>query len=199
MVGQLGHETVFCGAGAVGDAAPRAIPELPGASAHHVGVDVDGVDGVGDADTVVRAQDVAEVTRIALGTIVHKHLVGVNLHAPGREVVFHDGTAQKFVAVFRPVAPEGFGASHLVGRLVEGADDGGSQGACHIAYAEAYDRRFGICLLEGGHFLGDVGKEIILLQFQEVLVDRCHIVLILCIEKRSLPLGQTAFFRFYSS
>ena len=45
----------------------------------------------------------------------------------------------------------------------------------HVAYAQTDDLCFGMCFLEGCHLLGYVGKEVVLLQFQKIFVDCCHV------------------------
>ena len=174
IFGQSGHKVVFCVAGTVGDAAPSPVFEVSGASAHDVGVDIDGIDGVGDAERVVRSEDVAEVSGVAFCAIVDENLVGVDLDASWCEIVFDDGLAQELIAVLRTVAAERLGAAHLVHGAVQCFDDGGCQGSSDVTDAHADDGGFGVCLLIGCDFLGDVRKKIVLLEFQEVFVESYH-------------------------
>ena len=66
-----------------------------------------------------------------------------------------DGLAQEIIALFRAVALERGGRGHLVHRGMQGGDDGGRQGAGHIADAQADDGQGGVLLPvradPGGH------------------------------------------------
>ena len=175
LVGQRGHKAVGLVAGAVGNAAPGPVTELASTAAHHVRVDVDGVNRVGDADGVVPPENIAKAARVALGTVVHKNLVGINLYAARRKVIFHNGTAQKFITVLGAVAAESVGSAHFIDSLVQGRNDGRGERPRDVANAQTYDLRFGMRILVGGYLLRNVGKEVVLLQFQKVLVNRCHV------------------------
>ena len=173
-LGQFGHKVVFCRTRTISYAAPSPRFDVAGASAHDVRVYIYGIDGVCDADAVVRAQDVAKVSRIALGAVVDEYLVRVYADAARCEVALDDGPAQKLVAVFRPVAAERFGLSHLIDGLVERTDDRRRQWARDVADAQADKACVGVGLLIVCHLLGNVGKEVVLLKFQEILVDGSH-------------------------
>ena len=100
---------------------------MEGAAAanHHVRVDIDGIDGVGDTDEVVPVQQFLEVTRVGLRTVVDENLVDVEVDAARQEVVLQNGLTQEVVALLRAIASESLGCSHLVGCLVHRLDNGG--------------------------------------------------------------------------
>ena len=114
MAGQRGDKVVACRARTVRNPAPRIAEELARSAAHHVGINVNGIDGVGQANGVFCAEDVAEVSRVALGAVVDKYFVDVQINAARLKIVFNDGFSQELIAVFRPVASEGLGLPHLV-------------------------------------------------------------------------------------
>ena len=192
MVGNSGHKIVLRVARTIGHAAPSAVIEITGAAAHNVGVNINGINRVGDADGAVFSEDIAEVARVALRAVVDKNLVDVDIDAARRKVVVGDGLAQELVAVLRPVTPESFGVGLLVHGLMKGFDNCRGKRARHVADAEAYDICFGVRFLKGVHPVSDVGKEIILLQFEEIGVDAVHIYNIVCFIKQKGAAARSA-------
>ncbi len=145
--------------------------EIARTAVHHVGVDIDGIDGVGDRHGVVPAHQLANVARVTLGSVVDKNLIGVKMHAPWQEVVLYDSLSKPQVSLLGPIAVEGLLLSHVVDSLVHGLDDGRAERLRHVADAEADDLGLRMGGLEGIHFLGYVSEEIVLLQLQEMFVD----------------------------
>ena len=169
-VGYLGHEMVFGRAGHIGHVAPFAVLHHTGPANHHVGVDVDGIDGVGHTDTVVPSHEFLDVARIALGTIVDEYLARVEMDAAGQIVVLHDGLTQEGVALFGTVAVERFALAQVVDGLVHGLHDGGTKRLGDIADAQTDYVGMWMAHFEGIHLLGDVGEQIVVRQFQEMFV-----------------------------
>ena len=108
-------------------------------------------------------KELLEVAEIRLCAIAYEDLVRGNSHTAAH-VFTHDCLAQEAVALFRAVAVKMFGASHLVHGCVQCLDNSWHKGFCHIANAEAYDLLFGICAFVGLDPVGNIGKEIALLQ-----------------------------------
>ena len=87
-----------------------------------------------------------------------------------QEVVLQDRLAQEVVALLRAIAPETLLGGHLVGGLVDGLDDGGSQRLCHVADTQTNHVGLRVGGLEGIHLFGDICKQVIVRQFQEMVV-----------------------------
>ena len=80
--------------------ARKAVPHmagdvLEGASCHDVRVHINRIDGVGDAHDVVGRENVADVARVALGTIADEHFFAVKLNASGKEIMLDDGVDEE--------------------------------------------------------------------------------------------------------
>ena len=164
MVGNLGGEVIGGCTGHVGDAVPQALgSERAGASAHDIGVDVDGIDGVSDADGAVATEYVANISGVALGAVADKDFVNVHLNAARTEVSVDDGLPQKLVSLLGTIAAEGLLVPHLLNGLVHGLYDGWSQGLRDVTDAEADDVCFWMTGLEGFYLVGDVAKEVVAL------------------------------------
>ena len=170
MVGNLRHEVVGLQAWHIGDVAPLAVFEHSRPAAHHVGVDVYRIDRVGHSQTVVPSHQFADVSSVALRSVVYKHLARVETDASRQEVVFHYRLAEPQIALFRSVSMERLLVCHVVYCLVHGVDDGRHKRTRHVADAEADDSGLGISHLVGIHLLGDVGKKVVLLKFQVMFV-----------------------------
>ena len=81
-------------------------------------------------------EQLLEVARIALGSVVDEDLIYAEADATGSKVVLQDGFAQEFVALFGSVAPETVSSSHLVNSLVHGFNDSRAKGLGNVSYAE---------------------------------------------------------------
>ena len=170
VVGNLGCEVVAFIAGHVHHIAPVSVLEDARASYHHIAVDVDRINGVGDADVVVPSQYLLYVAGVALGSVVDKHLVDIEMDATWQEVVLDNRLAQEVVASLRTVASEGSLHCHLFHCFVHGLDNGRTERLGHVANAQTDDSLLGVRYLVGVHLLGDVGKEIIAGKLQEMFV-----------------------------
>ena len=65
---------------------------------HDIGVYVNGVDGVGDADSVVFSEDVEDVAGVALGAIGNEDFISSDIAAARLEIVLGDGFAQNILS-----------------------------------------------------------------------------------------------------
>ena len=191
MVGQGGDEFVLLGAWQIAHVAPFALlvhEACP--TVHHVGIDVDGVDRVGNSHGIVPSDQVTDVSRVAFGAVVDEYFVGTQVDASRQEVIFHNGFAQPGVPLFGPIAVESFARSHLFDGLVHGFDDGGAERLRDVTDAETDDFGVSMAHFEGIHALGDVCEQVVLGQFQIVLVDECHCLLLLwCFSLLSIVSG----------
>ena len=159
-VGGRGNEPVGGGAGEVDEPGIASVRRGAGAAGHHVGVDIDGIDGVGDGDLHVGAEQLLYVAAVALRAVGDEHLVGGNVDAAVLEVVLCDGFAQEGVALLRTVAAERLAGGLVVDGPVEGGDDGRGERLGDVADAEADDLRAGVGVLVGLDAVGDLGEKV---------------------------------------
>ena len=161
MVRYLRHEIVLRRAWQVVDVAPASVLQHSGTTAHHVRVDVYGIDRVGHADGIVPTYYLADVARIALSSVIDEHLRRVNLDAARSEVVLYYSFAKEVVATLGAVTVERGFRSHLVHSLVHRLDDSGAERLRYVTYAKTDDTHLRVRHLEDINLLGDVGKQII--------------------------------------
>ena len=140
-----------------------AFKRRTGAASHDVGVHVDRVDGIRHCHHSAFRKELLEVAKVRLCAISYEDLVRGNANAASH-VFAHDSLAKEGVALFGTVAVKVFGAPHLVHCRVQCLDNSWHKGFCHIANAEAYDLLVGVCALVGLDPVGNIGKEIALLQ-----------------------------------
>ena len=167
---QLWDEVVAGGHGHECDVAPVSVDVLACATCHDIAVYVDGIYGVGDSDSALGREYVADVAAVAFGSVADEDFVNVEFHSARCIIVGDDGFAEEIVALLGTVASEGGGLAHLVDGLVHGCDTCLGKGLCDIAYAEADDVHLGIFCLEGFDFAGNVGEEITALQLLKIMV-----------------------------
>ena len=83
LVGDGGDELVFCRARHVSHVTPLPIGfEHPSPSTHHVAVDIYRIDRIGHTHTIVVAQNIADVTSIALCPVVHEDFARREMNTP---------------------------------------------------------------------------------------------------------------------
>ena len=165
--GNVAREAVVCMAGDV----------LDGASSHDVGIDIDRIDRVGDAHDVVGGEDVADVARVALGTVADEDLGAVELDAAGLEIVLDDGIDEEVIALFGTISPKGCSVGTFIHGTVHGLNGGRGQGTSHIADAQTDDVRFGMLGFVGIHLLGYLRKEVAVGETGIVCVCANHVLL----------------------
>ena len=64
-----------------------------GSTGHDVGIDVDRIDRVRYGDADVRREQLLKVAAVALTSVAHEHVVGVDRHAQRRVVAGDDRLA----------------------------------------------------------------------------------------------------------
>ena len=92
------------------------------------------------------------------------------MDAAWQEVVLQDSITQEIVALLWAISTKSLLRCHLVGSLMDGFNNGGSQGLCHIANAQRDDVNFGMHGLKGVNFFGDISEQVVVRQLQEVIV-----------------------------
>ena len=150
--------------------ARKAVPHmagdvLEGASCHDVRVHINRIDGVGDAHDVVGRENVADVARVALGTIADEYFFAVKLNAPRKEIMLDDGVDEEVITMFWAIASKSSSVGTFIHSAVHGLDGSIGQRTGDIADAEA-DNFFlrmcrGVCL----HFLRNVREQITAFDF----------------------------------
>ncbi len=163
-LGQVGHKTVLCMGGHIAHVGPTTVFVDAAATYHHVGVDIDGIDGVGHADEVVPVEQLLEVARVGLRTVIDEDLVDVEVDATRPEVVLQDSFAQEVVSLFRTVATKSLGRSHLVDSLMHGLRHGRTQRLGDVANAKTDDVGTWVHHLESVDLLGDIGEQVVVLE-----------------------------------
>ena len=170
-LGNLRYETVLSVAGHVDHIRPLTVLYRAGTTNHHVRIDVHGIDRVGHANGVVPANQFLNITGVALGTIVHEDLVDIQVDATRQEVVLQNGLAQEVVALLRTIAVESLSGAHLVGSLVHRLNHGRTQRLGDVTNTHGDDVGLGVHHFEGVHLLGNICKQIVAWQFQEMFVN----------------------------
>ena len=171
MVRNLRDEVIAFIARHVGYVTPLAILKDSRSTYHHVRIYINRINRVGNADVVIPSQNLLDISRIALGSIVYEDLVGIEMNATGQEVVLDDSLAEEVVASLRTVASEGSLHSHLVYSLVHCLDDGRAERLGYVTDAQTDYTLLWMCNLVGVHLLCDVGKQVVVGQLQEMFIN----------------------------
>ena len=141
-----------------------------GATCHHVRIDVNRIDRIGDRDLRGMREDLLDVAAIALAAIADEDLVGRDVDAAHLVVIRADRFDEKIVTLLGTVAAERLARAHLVDRGVHRFEDRGSEGLGDIADAEANDFRVRMRRRETAHAAPDLGEEVARRKFCVVLV-----------------------------
>jgi hypothetical protein len=174
-IGQRGLEVVFRDArqvdhaGVAGGRIRRA-----GAPGDHVGVGIHRIDGIHYADHALGGENLLKIGAVALAAVADEDLVRSQRHAARDEILGRDFGAQPLVPDVRPVAFEGLESRHVVGGLVERADDCGRQRPRHVTDAEIDDARGRMRGAERRLPSPDLGEEVGGAQVQVVFIDPSH-------------------------
>ena len=171
MIWNLRDEVIALIARHVGYIAPLAVLEDSGSTYHHVRVYINRINRVGNADVVIPSQNLLDISRIALGSIVYEYLVGIKMNATWQKVVLDDSLAEEVVASFRTIASERSLLSHLVYSLVHRLDDGRAERLGYVTDAQTDYTLLWMCNLVGVHLLCDVGKQVVVGQLQEMFIN----------------------------
>ena len=171
VVWNLRDEVIAFIARHVGYVTPLAILKDARSTYHHVRIYINRINRVGNADVVIPSQNLLDISRIALGSIVHEDLVGIEMNATGQEVVLDDSLAEEVVASLRTVASERSLHSHLVYSLVHCLDDGRAERLGYITDAQTDYSLLWMGNLVGCYLLCDVGEQVIACQLQEMFIN----------------------------
>ena len=153
---------------------PARLVGLPGPPGHHVRIDVNRINGIGDGDNVLGPEDVEDIPRVALRAVGDENLVRRNSHATRLVIILGNGVTEKVVPLLGPVAAKRLAATHLVDGPMHGLDHGRRQRLGHVADPQANDLRLRILGRELRDAAADLGKQIACLQLQKVIVDFRH-------------------------
>ena len=157
LSGISGDEVVFGGTRHVGDVAPLAVfLQYSGTSAHHVAVYIDRINRVGHSHAVVVAQNVTDVSRVALCSVVHKDFRRTEMDASRKVIVLDDGFYQEVVSLFGTVSTECLRISHLFHRLVHRFDADRRQWSGNVSDTQTDDFLLWVCYPESIYLLGYV-------------------------------------------
>src|SRR4030095_4253721 len=109
-----------------------------------------------------------------LSAIADEDLVDADLHPARAEIVGRDRRAQELVADVRTVALEGLAPRHVVGGLVNSANDGRGQGLGHVADPQIDQANVGMRVGEHLRPATDLGEQVVLVEVQVELVEAGH-------------------------
>ena len=140
MSGDGGHVAVRRCAFEIRDTLVATVDIRSGASRHHVGVDIDRVDRVGNREPDVSGENLLDVAAVALGSVGHENLVRLNPTAARGIVMLRDRLAEKGIALLGTVALEALPPGHLIGRRVQRLDANRRKRFGDVANAEPDDR-----------------------------------------------------------
>ena len=143
---------------------------------HHVRVDVDRIDRVGDRDAVLIAEDVENEAAVALRSVGDEDLVVSDLDAAISEVVLRNLLAQELVAFVRRIAAKGLTVAEFLDGRMHGINGSARQRLGHVADAAADEIVGGVRIAIGEllHAPADLGKEIAGLQLEVIFVQERH-------------------------
>ena len=155
----------------IGYVTPLAILKDSRSTYHHVRIYINRINRVGNADVVIPSQNLLDISRIALSSIVHEDFVCIEMNTSWQEVVLDDCIAKEVVTSLRSVASEGSLHSHLVYSLVHCLDDGRAERLGYITDAQTDYTLLWMCNLVGCYLLCDVGEQVIACQLQEMFIN----------------------------
>ena len=152
---------------------------------HDVRVHIDGIHRVADGDFVFGAENIEDVAAIAFGAVADENFIVGNLHSPVAKIIFGNRGAQPVVALLRAIALEGFAHGHFVHGPVHGGNHGRRQRFGHVADAAADEAfgRIGVGLAKSFHPPADFREQIPGLEFQVMIIEKCHVSLEFRIQK----------------
>jgi len=134
------------------------------AARHHVVIDVDRVNRVGNKDRVVLTEQVQQVAQVALGTVGDENFGHVQLDTVAR-VIPADSVTQELIALLTGnIAVERTLVALLLNGLVHGLRHGCRQRQGDVADAQTDDVCLGMGLLVVGYLVGNGAEQIALVQ-----------------------------------
>ena len=172
VAGRAGNEIIFGGAGHIYDAVELAgLRGITCTACHYVGVNIHGIDGVGDGDDIVEAEDFLDVARVAFCAVADEYFGFIEFDTAGVEIIFDNGFDEKIVALLRAVTAEGFSFGHISDGFFHRFYYGRRERLGDITDSKTDD--FGIRVLgfKGAYSASDFREKIACLQFQEVFIN----------------------------
>ena len=89
--GQIGDKSILGVAVEIDNARVTPIAALPGSAGHHIGVQVNRIDRIGNGDAGVGVENFLDVGGVALGAVADEDLIGMDVGTPGLKVVGSNG------------------------------------------------------------------------------------------------------------
>ena len=105
-------------------------------------------------------ENVSDVSRIAFGTVVDKHLRVGKVDATWDIVVFYHRFDEEVISLFRAVSPECFGVCHLFYGFMHRFDARRGQRTGYVSDAQSDDVLFRMCYFERIYPFRDVREQI---------------------------------------
>ena len=177
FVRNLRHETIGGGAGQIKQSLVCAGFVRPARVAgHHVGIDVNGIYRVHQADFVLLPEDVQNISAIAFRTVGDKDFIVGNLEPAIAIVILRDGAPQKLVTLLGAVSVKRVAPAHLIHRFMQGGNGRRRQRFGDITDATMNQprRRLRIPFAKDFDAPGDFRKKIARFQFQIMIVQVGH-------------------------
>src|SRR5580704_11589382 len=134
----------------------------PGVTGHYIGVDVNGVNRIDDCDSILMTENIQNIAAIAFGAVGNKDLIVGDIHAVFAVIVFRDRASEKFVALLRAVAAEGFPMCELIDRSMDCLDcrDGKRLGDVPDAAPDQSFSQLRMFVAKRAYSAGDLRKKV---------------------------------------
>ena len=143
------------------------------AACKHVGVYIRRIGGFDHERGARAVEQVEDVPQLVAGAAGNKHLVRRERYAAPRVMVRYR-FAQKRRAAFGHIAVKAGFVRLIVNRLVQSADNRATERQRHVADAHAVEMRIGMLAQIRADLLRDAIKQIGILQFRIMRVERNH-------------------------
>ena len=139
---------------------------------HHIGIDVNRINRIGDRDFVLIAQNIENETAVALRTVGHENLIVRDVDLAIAEIFLRDCRSQEFVPLLGSIAAKRFTVPQLVSGAFDRFDGRLRQRLGHVADSAAYQTLggFRILLAEFTNPPGDLRKKITGLKLEIIFV-----------------------------
>ncbi len=134
--------------------------EITCTATHSIAIDINRIDRIGHAERVIETKDVANITGIALGTVINKDLITLKGDATWSEIVGNDGVLQERVAMLRTVSTEGIGRCHLLDGLMQSLYNCRTKWLSDVTNTKTDDVGFWMFLLKSSYLLSNGRKEV---------------------------------------
>ena len=173
---ELRGKLIFRGTGQIGDARIDALRRIVVAASacHHIRVEIHGIDRVTDRYRGIEAENLLNISGVALCAVRNKNFIRTNLRTARLVVARNHLIPEKGIPVFRPVAAKALRFSHLIDRFVQRLNDSRAERLRHIADAHPDDALALMCVGKGGDLLRNRRKQIGTRKLQIIFVDSIH-------------------------